>query len=481
MRWRLALAATSALVASSAWCRAQSPSIPGEVVRPPAWLKAGAPFDLDAFFAMPSASQNAAPLYLDALLEFDGSAAACFPDSPAIRRRKQAADDRQKRYTRLEEALAKNPATVPAVSIDDVVKEYDAGFAKLAAAQKLPRCVFAIGLSLGSPIPHAQAARQVVKVAALRTKRDLARGNIDHALGDLATVLRLCRDLQPRGTLLCQIVSFAMTQVAYKEMIVPILSSKALKADHCRKLIRILVDHDAALIDAYQEALKAEYLMQRFGLRDAAGRPGDADRSAAVKARDSLARAMLTGSLGAGPAEPKPDAVNLVINKLNATPANQWPRQVEVIDGLYRALAELESVPFARRVAEVDARVQQLPKGDMGAAFAANVTQTLQPRWRASLEVFGRNGATLHAAQCLAAIRLWELSKGRKRTDLAEIIAAAKIPSMPIDPFDGQSMKMLADGGSPGVYSVGKDGNDDGGRVDSNFDRTPGDLIYRLP
>jgi hypothetical protein len=35
--------------------------------------------------------------------------------------------------------------------------------------------------------------------------------------------------------------------------------------------------------------------------------------------------------------------------------------------------------------------------------------------------------------------------------------------------------------GEPVVYSIGKDGRDDGGRLDSDFDRRPGDHIYRLP
>jgi hypothetical protein len=33
--------------------------------------------------------------------------------------------------------------------------------------------------------------------------------------------------------------------------------------------------------------------------------------------------------------------------------------------------------------------------------------------------------------------------------------------------------------GRPVVYSVGKDGKDDGGTVDSKNDTQPGDLIYR--
>ena len=41
-------------------------------------------------------------------------------------------------------------------------------------------------------------------------------------------------------------------------------------------------------------------------------------------------------------------------------------------------------------------------------------------------------------------------------------------------------MKFVILDGQPVVYSVGKDGKDDGGKLDSKNDSQPGDLIYRL-
>ena len=35
--------------------------------------------------------------------------------------------------------------------------------------------------------------------------------------------------------------------------------------------------------------------------------------------------------------------------------------------------------------------------------------------------------------------------------------------------------------GEPIIYSIGKDGRDDGGRIDSDSDRNPGDQTFRLP
>ncbi len=55
------------------------PAIPAAVTRVPAGLGPDAPFDLETYFAAPPQDQNAAPLYLDALLEFDPGMAICFP------------------------------------------------------------------------------------------------------------------------------------------------------------------------------------------------------------------------------------------------------------------------------------------------------------------------------------------------------------------------------------------------------------------
>jgi hypothetical protein len=43
-------------------------------------------------------------------------------------------------------------------------------------------------------------------------------------------------------------------------------------------------------------------------------------------------------------------------------------------------------------------------------------------------------------------------------------------------------MRLAVIGGEPVIYSVGKDGKDDGGLKDSDRDMRPaGDLLYRLP
>ncbi len=46
----------------------------------------------------------------------------------------------------------------------------------------------------------------------------------------------------------------------------------------------------------------------------------------------------------------------------------------------------------------------------------------------------------------------------------------AGLTTVPIDPYDGKPLRLSIVGGQLVIYSVGKDGKDDGGRVDSDFD-----------
>ena len=54
--------------------------LPGAVTERPTWLRE-APFDVGRFFEMPPASQNAAPLYLEAFLAFSEEMDVCLPPS----------------------------------------------------------------------------------------------------------------------------------------------------------------------------------------------------------------------------------------------------------------------------------------------------------------------------------------------------------------------------------------------------------------
>src|SRR6516225_4794682 len=140
------------------------PSLPGAVRRPPAWLGKDVPFDVAAFFAAPPASQNAAPLYLDALFEFSGELASCFPAGAATDARTTEGRERSQRLSPLLDAFARNPASVDRAALKAAIASFETAFQMLDDAQKRPRCVFENGIGVATLLPHVQASRQVVRV-----------------------------------------------------------------------------------------------------------------------------------------------------------------------------------------------------------------------------------------------------------------------------------------------------------------------------
>ncbi len=248
--------------------RASSPGLPGAVSRPPDWLVKDAPFDVAAFFAAPPDEDNAATRYLDALLEFDPAMAACFPEGPDRESRQRAAERRSVRLSPVYQSWTKDPRSVTAETMDAVLDAYDTGFRKLDWAQQRPRCVFQTGLGVTARVPHAHAANAVARVAALKVRRELERGEFDAVLRDLARLQRLSRDLLPCAGMVAVFVHLSLDRIATEQIVVPMLSAPGMTVDLCDRILALLADHERRSIDAYTECLRGEYVQNRVTLRD---------------------------------------------------------------------------------------------------------------------------------------------------------------------------------------------------------------------
>ncbi len=324
------------------------PSLPGAVHRPPAWLGKDVPFDLAAYFATPPPSQNAAPLYINALLEFGSEMSVCFPPGPETEARVKEARERSQRLMPYLEAFARDPATVNRVAMKNAIESYEVGFQMLDQAQKRPRCVFESGLGVTGLLPHVQTSRQVVRVATLRTLASLDRGDLSAPIADITRVLRLARDLQPRGGVIVELVHTALIAVLTKDVVTPVLSHPRLRATQCNRLIKDLIDHEAHALDGYSEALKAEYLIVRTTLYDAAGRPGDRDRAAAEKAKAELIGLLVPI---AESTQQKAQAKAIAAELPTGTP-QQFAEAVAEGNTYYRSLLAAAKLPYREKVAK---------------------------------------------------------------------------------------------------------------------------------
>ena len=470
------------------------PSLPGAVEEAPAWLLGHAPFDVARFFDAPPPRLNAARGYLVALAEFGDEVRTCFPPGPECDARTERARARRTAFDDVSEANREGRGPVASEQIDRVLDLYEEGFHRLVLAQSRERCVFLGGLGITATLPHAQASRMVARVAELRIRRDVETGDLDDALRTLEITLRLARDLKPRGHLITQLVAISMEIWACRQMIPPILSAPGLTAAHCDRLLRSLAEHEARSVDPYAEALRANYIMGRVVLHDFIFDQGKLAWEFGVEPGGSVFAKWIEmterQAAPAGPVAPfdpddemppPPEAPELRDKLIDLRLALTSPRTLAVkvaqLDGYYAKLFELGSVPIAERLQELpDPAVLLGGEGPMNRILQNTVPPTL-----AFTQAFGRQVACLHATQCLIALRRWRFDHEAPPASLLDAVKAGGMVAIPADPYDAKPLRMALIEGEPVIYSVGKDGVDEGGLVDSVYDTKAGDQIYRLP
>ena len=450
-------------------------ALPGAVVNPPAWLRPGAPFDVAAFFSAPAPGENAARSYLDALMEFDPGMAVCFSPEEG-QRRGELARERLKRY----QAWIKDPTAADLLVLDELLDEYEVGFLKLTRAQR-SRCVFQTGIGIGTPLPHAQAARQVANVIQLRSRRQLERGEIDRAIRDLDGLLHLSRDLRPRGDVIVQLVSVAIENVAFTELVPPILDHPEMRAAYCVRLLSLLDRHIKESLDPFIEGYRSEYLTNGKTIHYVATQIAGKERWGASQVRELL-RPLLAGDSPYGGLDEESVKKYLVLESAVTSQLAKTTSDAFVAglmrdhDAYYRELLDLAKLPFPERIRQF---AELAPLRLAGQPLLLNFA----PTSGAYLKALARYRACVDATRCLIALRLRELEGKGPPVDLSAAVQAAGMPEVPPDPLrgDGGPLQLATVQGSPVVYSVGQDGIDDLGQLDSDSGRKPlGDLLFPL-
>jgi hypothetical protein len=454
--------------------------LPGGVVDPPDWLVKDAPFDMIEFFARPRPEENAAPLYLDAILEFGPGVAACFPTD--VRARADAARERNKRLMTVWEPWAKDTSSVDVERIDETISDHAEGLRKLDVAQARPRCVFATGITIESPLPHAQDARAITRVLALQAARALDRDEFDSAIASVEKSLRLSRDLRPRGMMVVQLVSFAMDGTVALYVMPYFLAHPRLRPEHCDRMIAAIDRHEAAAIDAYTTGIKGEYVIVREVVRrfedhvrlrvGPDGRPIDEPLGPGRAFRE-----LMDGVGGEEDQTAQDIALGLTATVVYGVGS---PKNRAAFTEIARTLlaAAPESAPGRRRAWEaVEAKYT-----DQASPDAMVLSRLLIPAYNAFIEAEARDHFYLGSSKALLALRRWELSHGAPAPSLEAACREAKMPGVPVDFFSGGPLKLATIDGSPVVYSVGADGRDDGALKDSHLGRKPeGDMLARMP
>lgn len=218
-------------------------------------------------------------------------------------------------------------------------------------------------------------------------------------------------------------------------------------------------EHLRAMQDLLGKEIDAEYF--QFAMR---GERGGADMLLNHLRKGGVPFSTVTGSRGGGPDD-----------WLLATfPGLLLSGRAEHLRLMTRAV-EAGKLPPEKQAAEFD-KIDQATR-----VSGSLVTKLLMPAiGRVSL-AHRRTLAQLRCTWAGVAAERYRRDRGDWPASLEELAKNGLLPSVPLDPFDGQPLryKILADGVL--IYSIGADGVDNGGLIDRANPNAPGtDVGFRL-
>jgi hypothetical protein len=132
-------------------------------------------------------------------------------------------------------------------------------------------------------------------------------------------------------------------------------------------------------------------------------------------------------------------------------------------------MVEASKLPPEQQGAEMDAIEKEISNS------STPLIRELMPRLTNFSKAHRRNQANLRCALCAVAAERYRVRRGAWPASLKELADQGLIESVPIDPFDGQPIRykrVVGEGVS--VYSVGDDGEDNGGALNRERPLQPG-------
>jgi hypothetical protein len=357
--------------------------------------------------------------------------------------------------------------------LDAALEEVAVGFQKLDAAQQRPRCMFETGIGLMALLPHAQTAREVARALEMKTQRDVEQGKLDDALRNIERLLRLSRDLRPRGPLISQLVSISLYNICCNDLVKRIFASPDLTPQHCDQLLAALIKHEQQASEPFVEGLRSEYVMTRMALHDIQHRTGEFDPKRMREEFELQSDSIGAVILAFGTAEDVTGQLAAQIDaRIAKMTAEDYARERALLNDAYESLLSVTDQPFAEQVRRVEA----------ANAVFRNQSQLVSlfeggnPR---AFDAFVRAKGLLHGTQCLVALRRWELTQpGVAPADLESVCKAAGLKEIPRDPYSDGPLRMTQVANRVVVYSIGNDGKDDKAAIDWNYGQQPGDFIF---
>ncbi len=351
-----------------------------------------------------------------------------------------------------------------------ILKDAQPYFALIDEAQKRKNCLFVHAMDFGALLPHAQTAQDFARLTQLDVVNACKKTDFRRAERTLQRLLRLSRDLRPQAAAIVDVVSVSLDETAVELLLSSYLGHPRLTADECDRILAILKDHQRSAAGLLNEGIKSEYVMLVNTI--------EGFRGGKLKT-ESLGLEKLDPFIRVVDFEVERDAADKLFSEALSATIN--PHQVDnvmsrltvMIDDMKSGLEKetkslVGSIPLALGF-------RKLRNPLICVWFAPGVNQFIK--------VVARDHARLNGAILLTAVRRYQLQHGKLPELLQTAAKEVGLDAVPLDPYDPEEgpMRYSIVNGKPVVYSIGPDGKDDGGMVDWNFGRQPGDILFTIP
>jgi hypothetical protein len=298
-------------------------------------------------------------------------------------------------------------------------------------------------------LAHAQNARNVVRVLDCDVLLRAHDGDMDGAFVSCRAVLNTGRSIGDEQILISQLVRIASAVVALRRI------------EHTLAL----GEPPPAALRATQQLVtdEAEQPWFLFGMR---GERAGTDGLLELVQNGEIPMSRLQALIGGRSGNLLDGAVMYVVGgSIKANRAAALEFNTTAVE-----LAKLPTMEQRRRFPELDAQARKLPY----------VARGLCPAIVKIMEAGQRTQAELRCGAAALAAERFRQDKGRWPTAVAELVPAY-LPVALADPFDDKPLRIARFDQGIVVYSIGFDGEDNGGKLDRANPRTKGtDLGFRL-
>jgi hypothetical protein len=309
---------------------------------------------------------------------------------------------------------------------------------------------------LGTLVPHAQDAREIARLLAYDVLLRAQDGDADGALASCRAILNDARSIGDEPLGISQLVRIACRITA---------------VDKAQRALARGEPSEAALLQLQQLLEKEEpgplLLIVARGERAGQDRFMEAVQTGQVKlsGRELTMAAGLGGAPQAGPSAAETLALR--------SPAFRKRQRAAVLRYLTRAVEIAKLPPEQRR--------PQLKQWEAAAKDQPVFVRLLAPALGKIADACERSQVQLRCAIVAVAAERYRRARGQWPDKLEALKEAGYLREVPTDLYDGRPLRLRRRDDGVVVYSVGPDGEDNGGRLDFKNPVAPGmDLGFRL-